>query len=223
MTIQQADNGYQIIRKGTPLHSMEKRPLTLPTQKLATAVSKEIEAMLAKKQEPRPCYTLSSMVVDHITPRREDVIQVLSAQLNGETLCYLATDPPELFERQKAEWLPEITWLDDALGITLVNTASILPVAQPEEAHAALTDWLSGLDDFRLTAFHQMVQLTSSIVVSAGLLLGRLDVTSAMRLAYMEHDYQLEHWGEDAIARKRLDAVASELSEIVKFLEYLQQ
>jgi chaperone required for assembly of F1-ATPase len=221
MTIEASHGGYHIIRKNTPLHSMGKQPLLLPTQALAEAVMKEIEAMLAKRPQPRPNYTLVSMAVDHTTPHRPEVIEQLSAQLDGETLCYLATDPPELFERQKAEWLPEIAWLDDALGITLVNTAGIMPVAQPEEAHAALSDWLAGLDDYRLTMFHQAVQLTSSIVIAAGLLLERLSVKKAMELAYMEHEYQLQHWGEDAIARKRLDNVANELDALVEFLRFL--
>jgi chaperone required for assembly of F1-ATPase len=64
------------------------------------------------------------------------------------------------------------------------------------------------MDDFELTAFHDLVVLSGSLVLALAVAQGRLSAEEAWRLSRVDEDFQIEEWGEDeeaagAAARRR--------------------
>ena len=73
-------------------------------------------------------------------------------------------------------------------------------------------------DDFRLTALSQAAGLTGSALIAFALVEGRIDTEQAFAAAALDDLWSLEHWGEDAEARARLDRVRAELAVLGRFL-----
>ena len=77
-------------------------------------------------------------------------------------------------------------------------------------------------DPWELTALHDLVSISGSLVLGLALSRGRLDAATAWSLSRIDEDWQIEEWGEDAEAtalaeRRRADfANAARLLELVR-------
>ncbi|MEM5709694.1 hypothetical protein, partial [Elizabethkingia meningoseptica] len=111
-----------------------------------------------------------------------------------------AEEPADLTARQHQRWQPLLDWAAEALGAHLVVTHGILPVAQPDEATAALRAALDALDGWQLTALAVIAQACGSLVIALALARGRIDTEEAFALSQLDESYQIERWGEDAEA-----------------------
>jgi chaperone required for assembly of F1-ATPase len=83
-----------------------------------------------------------------------------------------------------------------------------MPVMQAEGDLQRLREPLEAMDDFELTAFHDLVVLSGSLVLALAVAQGRLSAEEAWRLSRVDEDFQIEEWGEDeeaaaATARRR--------------------
>lgn len=86
----------------------------------------------------------------HDRTRRPDPSAQVTALLqyvDGELLCYRADHPALLCARQKAEWDPQLAWLQARYGIAMAVTQGIMPLSQSQayrwHGRAYWTKWIT--------------------------------------------------------------------------------
>ena len=98
----------------------------------------------------------------------------------------------------------------------------MIATQQPPEAREAFAAAAQALDDFTLTGLAHAVGIAGSGVIGIALARGRLDADAAFKAASLDDLWQLETWGEDFIARKRLDGLKAEFDGLGAYFAALR-
>ncbi|HWK44033.1 MAG TPA: ATP12 family protein [Stellaceae bacterium] len=216
-------DGFGVALDGKPLRTPAKHRLILPNIGLAEAIAAEWQAQEETiKPERMPLTRLASTAIDRVAVLRGPVIEEAVGYAGSDLVCYRADTSPELAAREAASWQPLIDWLMLRFDAPLVVTSGIVPVAQPPETLEALRGVLRTLDDFTLTAVTVLTANCGSLVLSLALLDQRISAGDAFDLATLDETFQIERWGEDAEATKRLRHVAAEIEDTSHFLALLR-
>ena len=85
--------------------------------------------------------------------------------------------------RQSEQWDPVLAWSRDALGARFEVAAGLMPLAQPEQATAAVAAALVDFDAFRLAALHVMTTLVGSALLALAHARGALTAAAAWAAA----------------------------------------
>jgi chaperone required for assembly of F1-ATPase len=194
-------DGFAVHLDARPVRTPLKAPLILPTRVLAEAVASEWLAQVVKV-DPRtmPFTRTANSAIDKVTPQFAEVAAMLAAYGANDLLCYRAEGPVELIARQAAAWDPLLTWAETALDARLISTAGVMHVDQPSYSLDALHRRVAALGPFHLSAFHDLVAISGSLVLAFAVTLGRLEVEAAWQTSRIDETWQIELWGEDAEA-----------------------
>jgi len=177
------------------------KPQVVPTRALAEALAAEWAAQGDQLDLSTMVLTKAvNTAIDRIEPRRADVVEELSRFAGSDLLCYRATTPRELVERQVKAWDPWLDWASREMGVRLQTASGIVHVEQSTEAIEALRQAIDRFDNFALTAIHPAITISGSAVLGLAFGLGRLDASGLLAISRIDEDYQAEHWGEDAEA-----------------------
>jgi len=87
-----------------------------------------------------------------------------------------------------------------SLGAPLVAVTGVMHQPQPAPSLAALRAAVAGHDAFGLTALHELVTLSGSLVLGLAVARGALEAPAAWELSRIDETWQIEHWGLDAEA-----------------------
>lgn len=216
--------GLHILLDGKPLRLPGGAALRLQMPALAEAVAEEWRhaggGMVGGVfgAEGLGLTRLAGTMQDRVAPYRASVIATLLAHADGDLLCYRATHPASLVERQQAAWQPWLDWCARTHGAALQVTSGIMPLAQPPLAVAALERALLSQDDAALTALGVLVPAMGSLVLGLAVAGLALPASEASRLALLDELHQLEHWGADVEATERHALLAQEIEEAAEFL-----
>ncbi len=215
----EAGAGHRVLLDGRPLRTPAKAALLLPTRALAEGVAEEWQAQ-GESIDPNamPLTALSCSAVDLVQAKRDETVGELAGFAGHELLCYRASHPEALVERQRAQWQPLLDWAALELDAPLAVTEGVLSVEQPPDALAALCRAVERYDDWRLTALALAVRISGSLVVGLALAEGRIDARAAFEAAELDESFSIEQWGEDAEAAKRRAGLLAELTAAERFL-----
>ena len=223
VTVEASAGGFAVRLDEKPLKSPGGRPMVLPSAALAEAIAAEWRAQGAKPDFLQlPMTRIAATALDRIPAVRDGVVAELAAYAETELVCHRASDPPELVARQAASWQPLVDWLAQHYDAPLVATAGVLPKAQPVASLQAIRRALAALDDFHLAGVSVAVAATGSLVIGLALSAGRLDAGQAFGAAELDASFQIERWGEDAIALQRRTAVRAEFETAAMFARLLR-
>ena len=206
------EGGYEVRLDGRPIRTPGKLPLVLPTRALAQAVAAEWDAQ-ADAIDPgaMPMTRAANSAIERVAPQIDAVADMLADYGGTDLLCYRADHPVELAVRQAQDWNPWVDWARDDLGAPLRVTQGVIPVAQDRAALDRLRARLRRLSPWQLTALHDLVTLSGSLVLGLAVLEGRLDAGAAHRLSRIDEEHQAEIWGRDeeaeAAAAGQLEAL----------------
>lgn len=198
------DNGFQVLLDGRPVKTPAHNVLILPTHTLAQHVADEF-SMQEKEIDPikMPITRLVNTVVDGIAGDMQPVFEDILRFSGTDMLFYRAESPKELVERQQQQWDPVLDWAAEHLGAHFALGEGVVHVAQPPEAIAAVSARLRTIHSpFALGAIHTMTTLTGSALLALMVAEGALNLENAWKLAYLDEDWTIEHWGEDDEAKK---------------------
>ena len=219
-----ADRGFAILLDGKTVLTPARAGLVLPCAGLAEAVTEEWRAQGVKlAPATMPLTRLAYTALDRVAPQREHLAAETIRFAANDLLCYRASAPPDLAARQSEQWNPLLDWLSETYGAPLRTGAGLAFVAQDEAALAKLREAVARLDAFALAGVQAAAALTGSLVLALALHRGRVDAEAAFAAAHLDELYQAEMWGEDAEAKARLQARASDLRAIARFLSLLRQ
>lgn len=219
-----APGGYVVRLDGKPLKTPLRHVLLMPTEALAAAVAAEWQAQGEEiVPSSMPLTQLASTMLDKAAgDDRAGMNRQLCEYSGSDLVCYFATHPAELVRRHEAHWRPLLAWLQERHGVALEAVSGIQYKQQPEAALKALQALIEGLHPADFTVLQAAAAATGSVTIGLALLEGRLTPEEAWQAACVDEVYQLETWGEDAEARKRLDVILSELKTAVTFRDALR-
>lgn len=219
VTVAVADGGFSVTLDGRPLRTPAGAPLVLPSERLARAVADEWQSQGDIVQvHAMPMTQLANTMVDRIRRTRAAIVAEVTRYAASDLLCYWATGPRALVERQRAAWQPLLDWASATFGARLAVTAGVIPVVQPTEAVAALGAAVARLDDATLAALATVTAATGSLILALALAFGRIDADGVCRAAHLDEAWQNEGWGEDAEAVQRRTAISAEIHAATRFM-----
>jgi chaperone required for assembly of F1-ATPase len=196
--------------------------LVLPTRPLADAVAEEWGSQ-GEAIDPRsmPLTGLANAAIDRIAPDPAAFAAGLAQYGESDLLCYRADHPLELQLRQQASWDPLLDWAKTRYGAPLVTATGIMHRAQPPASLAALSEAVAARSPFELAALSPLVTVSGSLIAALALLERAAtpdDIWSAINL---DEDWQVEHWGEDDLARQARATRRADFDAGVRLLELL--
>lgn len=216
------EGGHDVHLDGRPVRTPGRAPLTLPTAALAEAVADEWRAV-GEDIDPRamPLTGLANAAIDRIAPEPAQFAAGLARYAESDLLCYRTDHPLELKLRQEASWDPLLDWAAIRHAAPLVTATGVMHRAQPPESLDALHRAVVARAPFELAALSPLVTISGSLVAALAVLdraAAPDDIWSAVNL---DEDWQVEHWGEDELARHARAARRAEFDAAVRFLELL--
>lgn len=212
-------DGFTITLDGKPIRTPRKLAFAVSSRALAEAVAREWDEQ-GETLAPAAMRLgrLANTAIDLVAGQREQVIRQVAAYAETDLLCYRAVEPPELVARQAAIWDPLLDWLAATHGARLVATAGVTPQRQDERALLAVAAAVAAFDSFSLTALHMATAAAGSVVIGLALAAGRLDAASAAEAALIDDVWQIERWGADTEAVRRVEAARADIAAAAAFL-----
>jgi len=174
------EGGFTVHLDARPVRTPLKAPLVLPTRALAEAVAAEWQAQ-ERKVDPH----------DKVAPQQEAVAEMLASYGGSDLLCYRAEGPDDLVTRQAEAWDPILDWAAKTLGARLLVTTGVMHVDQPGASLVRLQDRVSALTPFQLSAFHDLVAMSGSLVLALAVTERRLTAEDAWTLSRIDEDWQI--------------------------------
>ncbi len=223
VAVEDAPGGYTVRLDARPLRTPAKRPLILPTRALAEAVAAEWRSVEGAV-DPRlmPMTRSGNAAVDKVTPQFAEVAALIAAYGGSDLVCYRAEAPAALVVRQGAGWDPILDWGAERYGARLAATRGVVPVSQPKEALAALSAVVHGVTPFELTALHDLVSISGSLLLGLAATAPESDPGALWRLSRIDEDWQAELWGEDEEAAAAAEAKRRDFLHAHRFWRLLQ-
>lgn len=208
-----SENGFSVLLDGKPVRTPARNLLELPTAKAAQVIADEFAAQAAEINPAlMPATRLANTVIDGIAPDPQPILEDIVRFAGSDLICYRASAPRELVERQATHWDKVIDWYRDAQGANFILAEGVMHVAQPREAMAVFNAIANRhADPFRLGCIHMFATLTGSAMLALAIAEGFLTVDEAWLAASVDEDWNAAHWGVDAEAEQRRAARKREM------------
>ena len=223
VVIEPARGGFAIRLDHRPVRTPAKAPCVVPTRPLAEAMAAEWTAQGADVDPlVMPVTRAANSTIDRVIPEAAAVAATVAAYGETDLICYRAAHPEGLVARQAAAWDPLVDWANREFGARLTLAEGVMHIPQPPESLARLTEAVGAHTPWELTALHDLVTLTGSLVIGLAVSRGHLAAEAAWPLGRIDEDWNIEEWGEDAEAaaqaeRRRQDFLnAARLLDLVR-------
>jgi len=192
------EGGFTVQLDGRSVRTPAKAPLVVPTMAMAEAIAAEWDAQ-EDQVDPAtmPVTRSANAAIDKVAHQFDEVADMIADYGDADLLCYRADSPMELAARQAEAWDPLLDWADKKLGARLAPRSGVLHAPQDPRAIAALRSKVHSLTPFQLTAFHDLVGISGSLVIGFADTAGYATADSLFDLSRIDENWQIEHWGED--------------------------
>ena len=213
--------GHAVRLDGKPVRTPAGRVLAAPTLALGEAIAAEWNAQ-ADTIDPAqmPLTRLANAIIDGVADRPAPVAAEIEKYLSSDLVCYRASSPHGLAERQARLWDPILDWARERLDATFTLGEGVVFVTQPDTALAAALGAIP-TDPWRLGAVHAVTTLTGSALLALALARGRLTADEAWQAAHVDEDWNMEQWGRDELALERRAFRFAELQAAATVLQLL--
>ncbi|MEM6306568.1 MAG: ATP12 family protein [Pseudomonadota bacterium] len=193
--------GFAIELDGRSVKTPAKRPLVVPTLDLAQAIAHEWEAQ-EEKVDPltMPFTRAANAALDKVTQQQAEVASLIADYGASDLLCYRAGQPADLVRRQAHAWDPILDWAQDTLGVRMILAEGVMHVDQPDDSIHRLRAAVAGQGPFSLTALHDLVSLSGSLLIGLAAQRGAFDISVLWAASIVDESFQMDQWGPDADA-----------------------
>ena len=109
-----ATPGWRVLLDGRPMRTPAKSVLVVPTEALAEAIAEEWRGVPEGSElnvSQLALTRLAATGLDRVASKRGKVIEDTAKYGASDLLCYRATEPTTLVERQARLWQPLLDWL----------------------------------------------------------------------------------------------------------------
>lgn len=210
--------GYGVELDGRPVRTPAKAALVVPTRALAQAIADEWAAQEGVvRPATMPMTRAANVTIDRVAQERDAVAAMLAAYGGSDLLCYRADGPAALAERQGQAWEPLLEWTESVFSVRLRVTQGVMPVQQEAEALGRLHDEVKLLDIWALTAFHDLVCLSGSLVIGLAALRGYAPAETLWHISRIDETWQEELWGCDDEAQEAAQKKQNDFLNAMRF------
>ncbi len=216
------NGGFAVLLDARALRGPKGAQVILPTEALANLVAQEWAGQgdtleLAAMHATR----LANTALESVPLAREATAQAFADYAASDLLCYYATEPAGLLERQQRLWIPVLERASADLGLTFVRASGIVHQAQPAETLARVKGLALELDDFGLTGLAFGAPLYGSAVLALAVRRGWLSGEDAFALSRLDEAWQEEKWGVDEEAAERTARMRGEAAMLERWFASL--
>lgn len=205
-TVVEADGGFTVELDGRRVKTPAKAGLIVPTQAMAQAIAEEWDAQEGEVDPATMPFTRSAnAAIDKVRIQHAEVADMLAAYGDSDLLCYRASHPQELVQRQDDAWSPALDWADKTLGARLVPVSGVVHEPQSQGALSKLTAQVHALGPFHLAAFHDLVSLSGSLILGFAAAKNWREAGEIWRISRVDELWQEEQWGEDEEATEHAE------------------
>lgn len=200
-----AEGGFTVSLDDKPVRTPAKSMLVLPTERMAEAVVAEWMAQ-AKEIDPlsMPVTRSANAAIDKVSVQKAEVVDMVAAYGDSDLICYRAANPETLVSRQSQAWDPLLTWAAKELGAELEPRNGVMHRPQDARSLSALHEHVSMFDPFQLTAFHDLVSLSGSLVIGFAVA-RKMDSAEALwDASRIDEVWQEDQWGRDEMAAEQV-------------------
>lgn len=219
------DGGHRVLLDGRPMRTPAKAVLVVPTRALAEAIAAEWHEVPEKADinvSHLPLTRLAATGLDRVTSQRQRVVDDTAKYAGSDMLCYRASEPESLVQRQQQTWQPLLDWAAERYGARLLVVEGLAFVDQPEQALTRLHEAVAAHSDLALSALYNLTHISGSLVLALAVAEGRLSAEDAFAAAQLDELYQIERWGEDPIAAQRHAGIRGDIGAGARFLALLE-
>jgi len=215
--------GHAVHLDDRAVRTPAKQPFVMPSRALAEAIAAEWDGQGdAVVPASMPLTRAANTAIDRVAVQRTEVIATVAAYGETDLVCYRAPHPRGLAARQAEVWDPLLSWAEEVLAAPLRVAEGVMFVGQDSAALEALRRAVQAHDDWELTALHDLVALSGSLVIGLALSAGRLDPASAWPLSRIDEDWNIAEWGEDDEARAAAEGKRAEFEAAARFLDLVR-
>lgn len=218
VSVDERPEGFSVLLDGRGLRTPAKAPLVVPTRALAEMVAAEWAAQRDTiDPESMPATRAANAAIDKVRGQFHEVAALLTAYGETDLLCYRAESPAELVLAQSEAWDPLLDWSVRRFGVLWEVTSGVMPAPQPSGTVHRLAAHVVTFSPFQLTAFHDLVALSGSLVIGLAATEAVAQPHELWQASRIDEDWQASQWGADeeaatmAAARRRGFLVAAEL------------
>jgi len=201
--------GFTVHLDTRAVRTPAKSALIVPTQALAEAIAAEWQAQEDVIQpDEMPVTRAANSAIDRVGPQFREVADLIADYGDSDLICYRADTPQELVARQNAAWDPLMAWSGSALDAPLQAQTGVIHAPQDPASLQALKARVHACDAFELTALHDLVALSGSLVIGLAACADYRSISELWELSRIDEMWQIEQWGVDEeaeaeTARKR--------------------
>jgi len=219
VAVARLESGFGITLDGRKLKTPGKKPLIVESERVARLIADEWDAQAKEiKPETMPVTRLVNVSIE-LTPDNRDKLASEARKYAGtDLLCYRASEPVTLSQRQAEEWDPVLDWAK-ARGISLKTTDAVLAIEQNPAALDKVADYARTLDDLRLTLLVHLTAVYGSAILAMAVLEKHLSGSQAFDISRLDNLYQIAQWGEDEEAAEIAANLTAEVSALCEILE----
>ncbi len=190
--------GFAIQLDNRPLRTPAKTAVIVPTERMAKAIAAEWDAQEGQIDPlSMPMTRSANAALDKVTQQFDEVAELIAAYGDTDLLCYRATTPVSLIERQCASWDPLLDWAKTSFGVDMAVTLGIMPISQPPETSNRFRAEVDRFTPFELTGFHDLVSLSGSLVIGLAATRKHADPQELWDVSRIDEIWQEEQWGKD--------------------------
>jgi len=202
VTVAKSADGYTILLDERGLKTPLKFTLEVPTENLALAIADEWR-VLEKHVDPEklPITKLANSAIDNVAVQFEPIIEMLAEYAATDLLCYRATSPVGLADRQEQIWQPLLYWFERTHGVTLKVGSGVMPISQSADVLDMCSRLLATYSNFALAAIYDLISLSGSFVIGLAVADEYLAVSDGWDASRIDEDWQIQEWGDDEDAR----------------------
>jgi len=224
VSVAEADSGHTVLLDGRTVRTPARRPLTVPTRKLAALLADEWDAQSdIINPSAMPLTRLVNTATDGVALDQRAVFDDILRFAGSDLLCYRADSPEGLVKRQNDIWNPILDWAAQTLGARFILAEGVIHQEQPREAISAYAEGLRAFaTPLGLACLHTITTLTGSALLALAFASGRLSAEDAWAAAHVDEDWQIEHWGTDEEAFQRRENRWQEMRAAALVIEALR-
>lgn len=197
------EGGFTVTLDGRSLKTPAKAALVVPTAALAELIAEEWRAQGdVIDPEAMPATRAANSAIDKVRGQKAEVTEIITAYGDSDLICYRAESPDALVAREAQSWDPLVDWCAHRYTVRPIIRTGVIHGPQPKLLLTNLEADVARLSSFELTAFHDLVAMSGSLIIALALLDCFASPEALWDASRVDEDWQIEQWGADEEAEK---------------------